>query len=70
LVYAAYGQGDTKDPLANESKTKSVSLGVKHNLSVRTSLYAGWNQYKAGSFTASTGDIRDDHFGLGMNVKF
>ena len=74
LMYAAYGQGDSKNPALSDSKTRSWTLGAKHNLSVRTSLYAGYNWNKAGTNTnpanGPVGDIKDGHFGLGMNVKF
>ncbi len=78
LMYAAFGQGDSKDPLLENSKTRSWTLAVKHSLSVRTSLYAGYNWNRAGTagalavngVTAPDADIKDGHFGVGMNVKF
>lgn len=68
LLYAAYGQGDAKDPASTENKSKAITVGVKHNLSVRTSVYVGFNQSKVDDTAGPA--IRDDHFGLGMNVKF
>jgi predicted porin len=71
LLYAAYGQGDqdlaTTDVGAlveSMNKYDAWTLGVKHNLSVRTSVYAGFNQIHQDVVGSS------DHFGLGMNVKF
>lgn len=63
LAYVAYGQGDD-DTGADESEYSAWTLGVKHNLSVRTSVYAGFNQIDE-DLNGQT-----DHFGLGMNVKF
>jgi len=72
LLYAAYGQGDQDRSVADgysalavsENKYSAWTLGVKHNLSVRTSVYAGFNQIDQDVVGQS------DHFGLGMNVKF
>ncbi len=57
-----------RDHGTTDNKSKAWTLGVKHNLSMRTSVYAGFSQSK---LTATAGPVlRDDHFGLGMNVKF
>ncbi len=68
LLYAAYGEGDAKDPASTANKSKNWTLGAKHNLSMRTSVYAGYSESKIDDTAGPS--AKDDHFGLGMNVKF
>lgn len=65
LAYLAYGQGDGDVANTATDEYSSWTLGVKHNLSTRTSVYAGFNQIDVDGNVGQT-----DHFGMGMNVKF
>lgn len=72
MLYAAYGRGSESNvnvPSTGAITYKTVkhrawTLGAKHNLSARTSVYAGWNSLNR------DGDGHSDHFGVGMNLKF
>lgn len=73
MLYAAYGRGTESNvivasggtPVTNATvKHRAWTLGAKHNLSARTSVYAGWNSLNR------DGDGHSDHFGVGMNLKF
>ena len=65
LLYAAYGRGHAQVNSANfDLKTSAWTLGAKHSLSQRTSVYAGFNR-----IGVQNGG-QTNHFGLGMNVKF
>ncbi len=65
LAYVAYGKGDGDISGTSADEYSAWTLGVKHNLSTRTSVYAGFNQIDV------DGNVgQSDHFGMGMNVKF
>lgn len=72
MLYAAYGRGTESNvnvpstgAVTNQTvKHRAWTLGAKHNLSARTSVYAGWNSLNR------DGDGHSDHFGVGMNLKF